>query len=587
MQKIHCLLICAAFLFALVVPDVCLAGASPLSVQESGVSLAERFEAAGLRADFEWITMRDGTRLAATVAKPFWGEPFPTILVRTPYDRDELDMAVTLISLAGYAVVVQDMRGRYDSEGEDRVFQDDGWGENQDGYDTVEWIAARSWSNGKVGTWGPSALGIVQGLMAGAAPPHLTCQAIGYAATQGYGQAAYQGGAFRQSLVNGWLAGQDSLHMLPDFMAHTTKDWFWDQYDVESRFSSIDAPSLFIGGFYDPFLQGTINDFVGRQTIAGEAARGNNRLILGPWTHVNEAETEQGELTYPTDSTISYMAEVDLVLEWFDYWLKGDDNDVLDGKPVRYFLMGAGGESGAPGNEWRKTPEWPPAANWAQLYLQPDGSLEPIAPGSDGGFTQLVYDPQNPLPTHGGANLEIDAGPYDQSSLEAREDLITFTTEPLTLPLEVAGPVSAVIYASCNLSDMDLSVRLSDVYPDGRSMLVCDGILRAGFRDGFEERVPLTPGLEYRYEIDLWSTAVAFNTGHRIRLSIGHSNYPRFDLNPQYAFIGQDGYPQQLQTEIMHNASSAGYLRLPVIAPGVGEHPLLPDESAVESWWRH
>ena len=544
----------------------------------------KQFRAAGLGADTEWIPMRDGTRLAATIAKPFFGDDFPTILIRTPYGREELEIGGLLLPLSGYAVVMQDMRGRGDSEGQDRVFIDDGWGVNQDGYDTVEWIAKQSWSNGKIGTWGPSALGIVQGLMAGAAPPHLTCQAIGYAASKGYGQAAYQGGVFRESLVNGWLSGQNSMHVLPLFRAHPTDDEFWDQYDIESHHPVMTAPALFMGGFYDCFLQGTINEFVGRQYNGGEGARGNNRLLLGPWTHVNESEREQGQLTYPDESTLSFLGQLDLLLDWFDYWLKEKDNGILDEPPIRYFLMGDTEEDDAPGNEWRRATTWPPPHHEARLYLHPGRGLNAEKPSGAADPTIISFDPSNPIPTRGGANLKIDAGPYDQVEIENRDDVITFTTETLVAPLEVVGPIRAVIYASCNLTDMDLSVRLSDVYPDNRSMLVCDGILRASFREGFDRTEPVEPGKVYRYEVDLWSTAIAFAPRHRIRVAICNANYPRFELNPAYHDIGKEGFPQRLETRIYHDSDYPSALILPVTHPEPGEHPLLPIGTGISDW---
>ncbi|MFH1737804.1 MAG: CocE/NonD family hydrolase [bacterium] len=575
------LLVCGC----LAIAGWCAVGAAPPD-QPPHNRWVEGFNTAGIGADTVWVTMRDGTRLATTIGKPFWGSNFPTVLIRTPYEVEQgyLDIITTLLPLSGYAVAVQYTRGRFDSEGEDRVFQDDGWGENQDGYDTVEWIAAQSWSDGKIGTWGLSALAIAQSLMAGAAPPHLTCQYISYGVSKAYDQVTYQGGAFRKALVTGWLTGQGSLHMLPEFQAHPTEDTFWDQYDIESRHPLITAPALFVGGFYDCFLQGTINEFVGRQTNGGEGAIGNNRLILGPWTHVNETDTRQGQLRYPDNSTISISDQVELVLDWFDYWLKGEDNGVLSGEPVRYYLMSDVDTETDYGNEWRISPVWPPVAHEGELYLHPEGALDATIPQANDEPVQITFNPTNPIPTHGGANLEIDEGPYDQTPIETRGDVITFTTEPLTQPLEVAGRVSAVIYASCNISDMDLSVRLSDVYPDGRSMLLCDGILRAGFRDGFQAKVPMRPGEVYQCEIDLWSTAIAFNTGHRIRLSIANSNYPRFDLNPAYSLIGQQGYPDSLETLIYCDAAHPSTLVLPVIAPAPGEHPLLPIDTGVLDW---
>lgn len=241
------------------------------------------------------IPMRDGVRLAATIYKPMFPKPqMPVILVRSPYDRSSVDLTKYLLLLQDYILVAQDARGQFGSEGEDRVFQDDGWGELQDGYDTIEWIAAQPWCNGKVGTWGPSALGIAQGMAAGAVPPHLVCQLITFAPARGYGETAYQGGVYRKALIEGWLTKNNSTHMIPIYQAHPTFDSFWEIYDIASRFPLINVPCLFIGGWYDCFQQGTLDSFVGRQTLGAEGAKGNQRLVVGPWTHVNEFEAKRG-----------------------------------------------------------------------------------------------------------------------------------------------------------------------------------------------------------------------------------------------------------------------------------------------------
>ena len=524
------------------------------------------------------IPMRDGVKLAATIFKSPLGGPFPTILVRTPYGRGEVD-ELQLLILQGYAIVVQDLRGKGDSEGEDRVFQDDGWGELQDGYDTVEWIATQSWCNGKVATWGPSALGIVQGLMAVAKPPHLVCQVIGYAPCQGYGHAVYQNGVFRTALLDGWLTKHGSGHMLPTFQEHPTYDAFWEQYNIAAHHSEINLPALFIGGFYDCFEQGTLDDFNGRQNNGAEGARGNQRLIIGPWTHTNEIDEdrEQGALIYPPNSLYSVVSELDDTLEWLNYWMKGENNDAMNGAAVTYYVMGDVDDENAPGNEWRESDIWPPESNEVHFNLHGDGTLSTAAPSGAQPTSALGCDPANPIKTLGGMNLEIHSGPYDQTSIEVDPNVLVFSTGPLAEPVEVIGRINAVIYAASNLTDNDITIRMTDVYPDGRSMLVCDGIARASFRDSYTDPTPITPGEVYRYEVDLWSTSIIFNAGHEIRIIIANTNDPRFEMNSLYTQLGQNGVPSSIETVIHHSPEHTSYLALPVIGEVV----------SVDDWYLH
>ncbi|NPU95893.1 MAG: CocE/NonD family hydrolase [Candidatus Omnitrophica bacterium] len=510
------------------------------------------------------IPMRDGVRLAATVFKPLIGS-VPTVLVRTPYGRKnipELDK-LQLLVLTGYSLVFQDTRGRYDSEGEPLIFLSDGWGALQDGYDTIEWIAAQKWNNGKVGMWGHSALGILSGLAAGAVPPHLTCQVIGFAATRGYEQIAYSGGVYRQSLVDGWLMENEIPQLIPVFRAHPVRDEFWAPLDVASRHEVINVPTLFVGGFYDCFQEGTLDGFVGRQTQGAEGARGRQRLIIGPWTHVNEFDLQQGQLRFPANS--EYATEITDTIAWFDYWLKGSQNGVMDQPAVKYYLMGDTSAADAPGNVWKTSDSWPPASQPVRLYLGPGGTLS-VASLSESWSGEIMVEPGNPVPTLGGMNLEANSGPWDQRPLESRPDVLVFSTDPLPEPVEVTGRITAVIYAESNLTDNDLAVRLTDVYPDGRSMLVCDGIRRASYRESLSHPTPITPGEVIPYEIDLWSTSLVFNTGHRIRVIVANTNAPRFEPNPLYQPLGQNGHPATAVTRVHAGPDFPSHILLPVVS---------------------
>lgn len=522
------------------------------------------------------VEMRDKVKLSTTVFKSMLGGPFPAIVVRTPYgkDDDRLDL-LQMVILKGYALVIQDVRGRYGSEGENIPFLNDAWGSLQDGYDTIEWIAAQSWCNGKVGSWGPSAMGIVQSLTAGAKPPHLVCQVIGYAASQQYGQAAYQDGVFREDLAVNWLKGIDASANLPLFVQHPFYDDFWAQVDAETKYPEVNVPALFIGGWYDIFLQGTLHDFVGRQTNGAEGARGKQKAFIGPWTHTNEWNVKQGELIYPVNA--NWSGEVEITLNWFDYWLKGSDNATKNLAAVNYYVMGDVSDTNAPGNVWRSSDVWPIGATNAALYLQPAGSLS-TALSSDGTL-DLAMNPSQPVPTTGGANLDSPAGPYDQSALEKRGDVLVFSTPPLANAVEVIGEIHATIYAESNLTDNDITVRLCDVYPDGRSMLVLDGVARASMVKPYTQSTPVAAGQVHAYDVDCWSTALVFNKGHRIRMIVANTNYPRFEINPVYKQLGQNGLPSEAITKIHFSQQYPSAIYLPVTDAGA-----LPPPTSVSEW---
>jgi hypothetical protein len=483
------------------------------------------------------VAMRDGVPLATDVYLSDNPGKWPALLVRTPYGKNTEPLLAALaiyLTGQGYAVVIQDTRGRFDSKGADSLFLDDGWGEQrQDGYDTVEWIAAQNWSNGKVGTWGASAFGITQYLMAGSAPPHLVCQFVEVAATNLYSQAAYPGGVLLKNLVEEWITGQGSEYLIPFVIANPNYNSIWERLNLESRFHVVNVPIHHLGGWHDIFVAGTINGFVGLQHHGAVGARGKQKLTIGPWTHANWFDTKQGELTFPSNSAFTinnYLTE--MLLRWFDYWLQGKDTKITSEPPVRYYVMGAVNEAGAPGNEWRNAADWPPAAQPTPFYFHQSGDLNTEKSATTQAFASYQYDPKNPVPTKGGRNLTIDAGPYDQRSTESRPDVLIFTTPVLAQPMEVIGKITAKLWVSSSAKDTDFMAKLMDVYPDGRSMLVCDGALRARHRYSLRQENFMAPDSIYQCEIDLWSTAIIFNQGHRLRVAISSSNAPRFDPNP-------------------------------------------------------
>jgi len=479
----------------------------------------------------ERAAMSDGSRLATMIFLPDGDGPWPTVLVRTPYGRFAYHGLVAGAVQAGYAAAVQDHRGRFDSEGENVAFIGCGWGEHRDGYETVEWVAGQPWCNGKVATLGGSAMGITQYLLAPTAPPHLVCQVIAVATPDLSAQADYPGGMFRKEQVEEWLrnCGFDETN-LELLRGHYVRDEWTDLFDAlrPDRVAQVRVPGLHIGGWFDTFQQGPLDGYRSRQHGGGEGARGTQRLILGPWTH-GVGGRVAGEVEWPENAAVDVWRET---LRFLDYWMKGQDDGLGDEPPVRYYLMGAVGEEDAPGREWIAAEDWPPPAEPMPLYLRAGGELLPETATSREGHETLRHDPFYPVPSHGGFNLNIPSGPMDQHVLEQRKDVLVWTSPPLDAPLEVAGPVRARLWVSSNCLDTDFVVKLCDVYPDGRSMLVTYGGLRMRFRNGRDREELLEVDEVYEVEVDLWSTAHVFAAGHRVRVDVQSSDYPHFDINP-------------------------------------------------------
>lgn len=512
------------------------------------------------------VAMSDGIDLATNVYLPGKGmPPYPTILVRTPYGKSGGDGIAGNLCAQGYAVVVQDMRGRFDSKGHPAIiFGNDGLGgKHQDGHDTMRWITQQSWSNGKIATWGGSALGIVQNMAAPNAPEALQGQVVLVAFSDYYHQAAYQGGVWRKELLEGWLKSQKLEEVnLPTFLEHPTYDGFWQALSAEAHAEQVNAPSIYVGGWYDIFVQGTINSFVTSQTRGGPRARGKCFLVIGPTAH--GAFTAKVDYPRATDSPVNGFAPMNLLA----HWLKGEANGADKLKPVHYYVMGDTEDKSAPGNYWRSADTWPPAAKSTPFYFHANKALDETKPGGDGRLT-YKYDPQNTAPTVGGQNLLITKGPMDQSKVEERPDVLVFSSAPLVQPLEVTGRITAKLYVSSDCPDTDFTVKLCDVYPDGKSMLVTDGIRRASLRNGFAQRELLEAGKVYEIEVDLWSTSLVFNKGHRIRIAVSSSNAPRFEPNPNTG----DPHPVNGKSRV---ATNTLYL-----SPEHASHVLLPTVNAM------
>lgn len=478
------------------------------------------------------VPMTDGTKLMTDVYLPAsGGGPWPAVIARSTYGR--IGGPLDAFLRQGLAVVAQDVRGMGKSEGEKFVFNADGWRPGlTDGADTVAWVRAQPWCNGKVGTWGGSALGITQMLLA-PATPHVAAQYIEIAPSNLYEDMFYPGGVFRKCLLEGWLPQIGQAHLLPVYKAHPAYDDFWSYYNIEARAADIAAPAMFVGGWYDIFQQGTIDAFTTRELEGGGGAKGNNYLIMKWGAHLDKPTPDYtfSENRYALDTNRALAA-------FFARHLLGDPM-ALDGfAKVHYYVIGAD-TPGAPGNEWRTADAWPPFATDATTYrLRGNGRLTTATPLFSGrAVRSFTFDPKDPFPTRGGANLTIPAGPYDQRTVsKGRRDLLRFATKPLRHPLEIAGRVTARLFVSSDAPDTDFAAKLLDIYPpgDGRQILVLDSIRRVKTRLGYDRVAPPLDGPDdiVEIEIDLQSTSWIFAKGHRIGLDVSSSNFPRFEINP-------------------------------------------------------
>jgi predicted acyl esterase len=506
------------------------------------------------------LPVRDGTKLATDVYKPDEAGRFPVILSRTPYNKDGLAGVGKDGASRGYVFVAQDTRGRFASEGENLPFHLD----VTDGHDTVEWVAKQPWCNGKIGTWGGSAVAITQFQMMASGTDQIDAQYLVVGAPNLY-DVVYVGGVFRKSLIEDWLKMSGfAAHALDVWVNHPTYDDYWRARDASRHYQRANAPGVHIGGYWDIFTQATIDGFNGYQTQGGKNARGKQKLILGPWTH-GVLQERAGELKFPGGDQPPGQAHDPWT--WFNHWLKDGTNDFARTPAVTYYVVGDVADPNAPGNVWRTAEKWPPFKTRAtKFYLNGDRTLSANKSSSVKAL-EYTYHPENPAPTIGGIQLTIPAGPMDQKNVEEREDVLVFTSETLEAPVEVTGRVFARLWISTDAPDTDFIVKLCDVYPDGRSFNLCEGALRARFREGLSREEFLEPDKIYPLEVDLWSTSVIFNRGHRIRVQVTSSSAPGYDPNPNtgQAFRASDE-KRPARVTVHLESRRASHVLLPVVA---------------------
>ena len=551
---------------------------------------------------------RDGVTLRADIYRPAGDGKYPVLLQRTPYNKANGEDFGRRGALRGYVVVIQDVRGRYTSDGEWYTFKHEG----EDGFDTVEWAAALPNSDGKVGMFGGSYVGATQMLAAVAHPPHLAGICPVVTASNYHENWTYQGGAFEQWFNQSWTSGlaQDTLDrevekatnavvgstVLPlkayrvfnlddsatpanltrelapyylDWLAHPEYDSYWKQWSIEEQYASIQVPALTVAAWYDIFQGGSLKNFLGLKEHAGnEEARKQQRLLVvigghaGGGRHIGSVDFGAAAAEYEENT---------VVLEWYDYLLQGKQNEFATEKPVKIFVMGE--------NNWRYEDKWPLERARETRYLlhsggkanssSGDGTLS-TADAKGAAADTYVYDPLKPVPTVGGPlccdGEHLAPGPRDQREVEGRADVLVYSTPPLEQDLEVTGPVTLDLFAKSSAVDTDFTAKLVDVSPGGFAQNLTEGILRARYRESTTVPKPIVPGRTYEYKIDLWSTSNVFLKGHRIRLEVSSSNFPRFDRNLNTGKpAAASANSVRATITILHDSDHASALLLPVV----------------------
>jgi putative CocE/NonD family hydrolase len=568
--------------------------------------------------------MRDGTILYADIYRPDSQNKHPAILTRTPYNKSLMSLMKgsyldpQRFARSGYAVVIQDCRGTGVSEGDLYPFR----GEDEDGYDTVEWIASQPWCDGNVGMYGLSYLAFTQWAAAMAQPPHL--KAICPAAIAEYPPYAtpWKSGVFNLQMNVGWslmmnanqlmrsgmppekarpmighifqmmdnieeqcrflplkdnpAAHLEGINMAPfytDWLAHIDDDDYWKEFCCSPfLYDKVTVPTFHMSGWYDFLTGGVLANYRKMGENGGtDLARKNQKVLIGPWPHGTDLPNLIGALDFGAMSTGVAIDVTGMHLRWFDHWLKGIDNGITDEPPVRIFVMGD--------NVWRDENEWPLArAKYTEYYFHSNGHAK--GSSGDGALTTeppdkeqtdvYLYDPRNPVPSTGGiisaAGNVLDA--QDLQEIERRTDILIYTSPPLETDVEVTGPIELKLWAASSAVDTDFVGKLVDVWPNGKSYNLAEGIIRARYREGATKAKLIEPGRAYQYSIDMKATSNVFKAGHRIRIEVCSSNFPRWDCNPNTGHpIGQDAEMKVAVQTIYHDRQHPSHIVLPVI-PG-------------------
>jgi putative CocE/NonD family hydrolase len=537
--------------------------------------------------------MHDGVILRADIYRPKGDGRFPVVVLRTPYNKTKSADFGMRAAAGGYIGVIQDVRGRYGSDGEWYPFRN----EPRDGYDTVEWAATLPGSNGKVALFGGSYRGATVMLAAAARPPHLAAILTIATSDSYYDGWTYQNGALKQWFVESWtsilavdsldrqtlkqrrlsewaqelpvstypvLAEVDPKRLAPyfqDWLRHSSYDRYWKDLAIDH--AAIKVPSLHVAGWYDVFKAGSLRNY---RKMCESAGRDTAKLVIGPWTHGGVNSTKGGELDFGASAKLDFS---DLALRWFDSALKDAPPPLETRKPVRLFVMGE--------NVWRDEDEWPLArAKHTAYYLHSDGKansragdgkLDTKAPAAEPA-DHFVYDPRNPVPTRGGelCCTGHPAGVADQRQIEERPDILVYSTQPFPKNFEITGDIAADLYITSSTVDTDFTAKLVDVWPNGFAQNLTAGILRARYRRSLEKAELLTPGQITRIRVELGATSNVFLAGHRLRIEISSSNFPAFDRNLNTG--DEPGFSARMTkstNRVLHDSAHASSLILPVV----------------------
>jgi len=560
------------------------------------------------------VSTRDGTKLATDIYRPADQARHPVLVIRTPYSKSAPQNAnvITPLSAAqrGYVVVMQDIRGRFKSDGVYEPFVN----EQADGYDAVEWAASQSWSDGGVGVYGSSAAGTTALAAVVARPPHLK-SCILYSTVANFHEGwVYSGGAFelgfnyqwiipglvlpdkahlasegisgeelRQMLIKAFANSNATIRHVPPkelqilgtpvtrywrkWLSHPSYDEYWKQIDVSAKAQQIKIPMMHISGWYDTFLRGHLDLNKHLRTDGGSP----HRLVLGPWEHHTYVSsiTAAGDRDFGSEASMSPAILNEIALEWFDGTLRGLPTKGFE--RVRYFLMGE--------NKWVECESWPPAHKQVRYYLRSaghansrfgDGLLTVEGPNDSESYDAYVYDPENPVITNGGRLNQYKFGPggvQNQATIEEREDVLVYTSMLLPSPVIITGPVSAALSFSSNAPDTDVAVKLVDVEPNGYCANIAEGMLRARYRDGPEREELLEPGRIHKLTVSLLDVAHSFLVGHRIRLEVTSSNFPKHDRNLNSSTNPVDATAKEIRkavNKVFHDNTNSSFLSLPI-----------------------
>lgn len=538
------------------------------------------------------VPMRDGVTLSADVYLPAKasseGERWPVVLLRTPYMKANMTVveAAGYYNERGYVYVALDVRGRGDSDGEFVPYFNDG----QDGYDAIEWCAVQSWSDGNVATIGSSYPGRIQWLAALLQPPHLRAMIVRVTPSDPFVETPtglpspmhlcwlhLVSGRMNQVMeAVDWMSVYEHLPIVTmdeqagrsnriwrNDVTHPQLDAYWEPLCYQANFERVNVPVLHISGWYDDEQVGTPLNYIGMTTRGATLeARSGQRLLMGPWGHAVNAASRLGEVDFGPQAIIDLRGEE---VRWLDRWLK---KSAVEAAPVRIFVMGT--------NEWRDEHEWPLArTRWTPYYLHSggsansrfgDGSLSSTQPSEDEPFDSYRYDPARPVPFITEPTSSQVGGPDDYAAIERRDDVLVYMTDPLTEDMEITGPIRVDLYASSSAPDTDFTAKLVDVWPTGFVQRMCDGMVRARFRDGMDKPSLIEPGNVYHYSIDCWNTCQVFKAGHRIGLEISSSAFPKYDRNLNTgAPLGVTTEMVVAEQRIYHDGERPSAVVLPVI----------------------